>query len=468
LPGQIDVAAAKRLLFTVAVVGIGWTAGHLFNLDRLPYTSFYLFAATALLAIGLYGSTYEISVTHVRHDLRTVLAAVTVGVLLKAALISAAMLAVFQHPQYLVFGIAVAQIDPLSVAALQGKSRMSRRAKDVLLAWASFDDPITVVLTVYISAITLTAMGGDASGPGSVGGNVASLLVSIPINVGFAVLGLLLWWLSTQAGTARPAGTGRTGRTGLLARAVGTEDVRGVRRALAVCLLPVLAGFGVWQSLMLGVALIGLFYRPRINRLLGPLTQFAFLVAAFALGLLLVGGMRLVPGLVLGAAAFLAQMLVAALLTRGFPRTDRIHLALAQQNGITAIILALLLEPRFRGTVAVIAPAILVIGVLNIASNAAFDNRQAIAAAVRRRAGFDWHEVQAVSWRWALRVVRHAPTPWVAADEQADEVVRENHRRLVLAAAAAAANGIRPPKRQRPDVKIASALGHLGGQGKTP
>jgi NhaP-type Na+/H+ and K+/H+ antiporter len=457
LPRQIDVAAAKRLLLTVAVVGIGWTAGHLFNLDRLPYTSFYLFAATTLLAIGLYSSTYEISVTDVRRDLRTVLAAVTVGVLLKAVLISAAMLAVFRHPQYLVFGIAVAQIDPLSVAALQGKSRMSRRAKDILLAWASFDDPITVVLTVYISAITLTAMGADASGPGSVGGNVAALLASIPINVGFAILGLLLWWLSTRAGTGgRPAGAG------LWARMVGTEEVRGARRVLAVCLLPVLAGFGVWRSLMLGVALLGLFYRPRINRLLGPLTQVAFLVAAFALGLLLVGGVRPVPGLVLGVAAFLSQMLVAALLTRGFPRHDRIHLALAQQNGITAIILALLLEPRFPGTVAVIAPAILVIGVLNIASNAAFDNRQALAAAVRRRRfrldwrRLDWHQVQAATWHWALRIARHAPTPWVAADEQADAVVRENHRRLVLAAraAATAATGVKPPK--RPDVTIAT------------
>jgi hypothetical protein len=396
LPSRIDGAAPKRLLLTVAVVGVGWLTGLQFDLDGLPYTSAYLFAATALLAMGLYSSTYEISVADVRHDLRTVVAAVTVGVLLKATLISLVMLAAFRHPQYLVFGVAVAQIDPLSVAALQGKSRMSRRAKHILLAWASFDDPVTVVLTVYVSAITLTAMGRGGAGPGFVGGNLTALLLSIPINVGLALLGLGVWWLVTRGRAA-----GQTGRARL----------RGVRRALAISLLLPLAAVAVWQSLMLGLALVGLFYRPRLERLLAPLTQLAFLVAAFALGLLLVDGARPVPGLVLGVTAFAAQMLVAALLTRSLPRTDRIYLALGQQNGITAVILALLLEPRFPGTVAVIAPAILVIGVLNIASNAAFGNWTAIGGAFRYGL---WVAPRRV---WSSRILWYAGSLWYVPRE---------------------------------------------------
>ncbi|HEU5155472.1 MAG TPA: hypothetical protein VFU43_00615 [Streptosporangiaceae bacterium] len=456
MPGQIDVAAAKRLLFTVVVVAVGWATGHFFNLDRLPYTSVYLFTATALLAIGLYSSTYQISVTHVRRDLRTVLAAVTVGVFLKAALISLAMLAVFRHPEYLVFGIAVAQIDPLSVAALQGRSRMSRRAKNILLAWASFDDPITVVLTVYVSAITLTAMGRGGAGPGSVGANVAALLLSVPLNVAFAAIGLLLWWLVTQARGARSGPPGPPG-TGHPARAVATDHARGVRRALAICVLLGLAVIGVWRSLMLGLALIGLFYRPAIQRWLGPLTQTAFLVAAWALGLLLVDEVRPGAGLVLGVVAFGVQILVAALLTRGLPRVDRFHLALAQQNGITAIILALLLEPRFPGTVAVIAPAILVIGVLNIATNAAYDNRHAVVAAVRRRAGFD--RPLLLLGLGAVRVLRSLPPLRYAADRQADEAVRAVICRLRAPAPAPEARRTAPGERPQIEMPIPTGWG---------
>ncbi|NDU74571.1 hypothetical protein GWI34_18315 [Actinomadura sp. DSM 109109] len=46
------------------------------------------------------------------------------------------------------------------------------------------------------------------------------------------------------------------------------------------------------------------------------------------------------------------------------------------QNGITEIILALLLEPFFGGTVAVVAPAILVINLLCPSSNAVSTNRE--------------------------------------------------------------------------------------------
>ncbi|NLT54698.1 MAG: hypothetical protein GXX79_09045 [Actinomycetales bacterium] len=45
-------------------------------------------------------------------------------------------------------------------------------------------------------------------------------------------------------------------------------------------------------------------------------------------------------------------------------------LALAQQNGITAIILALRLEAEFVGVVMVVGPAILVINMLHLVANA--------------------------------------------------------------------------------------------------
>jgi hypothetical protein len=77
---------------------------------------------------------------------------------------------------------------------------------------------------------------------------------------------------------------------------------------------------------------------------------------------------------VLGVAAYAAQVVVALLLT--IPkvwRGDRARLALGQQNGLTAIILALLLEPNFPGTIAVVAPAIIVVNLLHALCNGLYD-----------------------------------------------------------------------------------------------
>ena len=76
-------------------------------------------------------------------------------------------------------------------------------------------------------------------------------------------------------------------------------------------------------------------------------------------------GIDPVSGLVLGLAAFSAQAVVAAALTRGLPRSDRVGLALAQQNGITAIILALWIEKTYPGAVAILGPAIVVVNLLH-------------------------------------------------------------------------------------------------------
>jgi hypothetical protein len=89
--------------------------------------------------------------------------------------------------------------------------------------------------------------------------------------------------------------------------------------------------------------------------------------------LLLVNGVSLGHGALLGVMAFLAQIVAAAALTQGMPRADRVHLALAQQNGITAIILALRLEIQFTGAVAVIAPAIVVTNLSHAMANRLID-----------------------------------------------------------------------------------------------
>jgi Sodium/hydrogen exchanger family len=322
----------------IAVVLICWAAAEALHLGNLSHSKAYPVVTSLLLAIGLYASTYGIDLREAKEHRRVILLAVTVGVVLKAALIGGALYLATRDPLYLLLGVAVAQIDPLSVAALMGENRLSPKARTILSAWASFDDPLTVILTVY--AVALVSPGGGVfSGLSGYG-------VSLVANLAFAAVAILVWRLLRN-------------RPGLLAP-----------------ILVVLAAVAVWQFLMLGVAIAGLVVRPAwLSRYLERVTFAALFVAAGLLGLLLVLGIDPVAGLMLGAAAFGAQVVVGLLMTRGLGRADRIHLALAQQNGITAIILGLRLEGDFDRAIAVIAPAILVTNALHFAANYVADRR---------------------------------------------------------------------------------------------
>ncbi|GAA1377535.1 hypothetical protein [Catellatospora chokoriensis] len=336
-------------LALAVLIGLGAAAVTGVRIADATDSTPYLLATAALLAIGLYGSTYGIDTAGARQDRRLIVTAVTVGVVVKAAVIGVALALAWQDPLFLLLGIVVAQIDPLSVAALLGDDRLSPRARTVLAAWSSFDDPITVVLTVYAAAVATDALGLDHRGEQGV--HVADGLAAYAVDLGLNLLFAGLVWLVWRFGVRdRP------------------------RRATA--LLALAAAVAVWQFLMLGLALVGLFLRPAwLERLLPRITQGALYAATVLLGLLLIGGIALPQGISLGVAAFAAQILVGWLLTRNMPPADRLHLAFAQQNGITAIILALRLEAQFAGVVAVVAPAILVTNLTHYTANHLLDRR---------------------------------------------------------------------------------------------
>ncbi|AQU69948.1 hypothetical protein [Streptomyces niveus] len=350
----------------------------------------YTFTAGVLLAIGLYGSTHELEAADVRENLRAVVVAVTLGVLLKAALISAVMVLVVRGPEAIVLGIAVAQIDPLSVAAMGARHRMSRRAKTLLSAWASFDDPMTVLLSFYFAVLALRAGGGSGSGTVSMApdqGAGADFLLTTLANVVLFGIALLVWHLVRRLTVGRRTEhkpehqpedrpEDRPGAEG-----AGTGSAA-ARRAdvLAAVLVVVLVLVAAAYMLVLAVALAGLFvrvgrFKPYVNRAVSG----AFLVAACLLGVLLAQGIDPLPGLALGAAAFGAQMVAALLagpwLVPGISRVDRYYLGLGQQNGITAILLALALEPQFPGTAGVVGPAIIVVNLLHHGANRLLDRK---------------------------------------------------------------------------------------------
>lgn len=347
------MTALWRAVALLSSLGAGWVIAHVAGLEGAESSTLYRYFVTALLGFGLYASTRGIEIAEFRDQLGTVLLAVTLGVLAKAVIIAGVVYLVFRDPRLLVFGIAVAQIDPLSVAAMRAKSKMSPSAKALLSAWASFDDPITVLLTVYFTALALHASNGAVV----MSAGLAAFLVNLLWNVVLAGVAFLVW-----KGFQR------------LRLSAAWQLVANAFLGVVVLAVAFLA---VTQGLLLALALIGLFFRPPLGRFVDGATQVALYAGCVAMGLVLVvdEARWLLIGLVLGIAAYASQVVAGFVLTT--PRRwrgDRVRLALGQQNGLTAIILALLLEPDFPGAVAIIAPAIVVVNLLNAFCNGLWDH----------------------------------------------------------------------------------------------
>jgi hypothetical protein len=246
----------------------------------------------------------------------------------------------------------------LAVAAVRAKSRMPEQTKVLLSAWASFDDPITALCTAYAIAIVLGGP-GDSSGTYSFGRGLLAFLVNLLANVLLVAVVYLVW-------RGMRAISGHKSHRGRLMLVAGR---------IAVVLAVLVVGFtAVYFSLLLAIAIIGLFVRPPFGQAFDQVARVASLLAVFAAGLVLVQGIDLVEGLVLGVAAYGAHIVVAlALTTPKAWRRGRGRLALAQQNGMTAIILALLIEPVQPGAIATIGPAIIVVNLLHGVCNGLWD-----------------------------------------------------------------------------------------------
>ncbi|HEX6873395.1 MAG TPA: cation:proton antiporter [Micromonosporaceae bacterium] len=340
----------RRIAQLLACIGIGLAIAWVAKLDvaTFAHSGGYRLAAFALLAIGLYGATYGIDLHQARQDKKIIFSAVTLGVVAKALLIGGCLAFAFGDPLFIILGVTVAQIDPLSVAALMRDERMSTRARTVLAAWSSFDDPFTVVLAIYAAAVATNTFGLGHAAPS---GTDPFLLYATDLGANLALAGIA--WLAWRILRRGPAWLQYAALLALVVTAIATG----------------------W---MLAIALIGLFARPAtLARVIPVLTRWALYAAAVALGVLLISGVSIVAGIALGAAAYLAQAIVAWPLTRRMPTMDRWHLAAAQQNGITAIILALTLQIQFDGVVAVVAPAIVTANLLHTLANHVLDRRTA-------------------------------------------------------------------------------------------
>ncbi|MER5831353.1 cation:proton antiporter [Streptomyces sp. NPDC002130] len=356
-------AVPAVLLGALGALLLGTSIGLAADPTGLVGTTGYVVATGLLLAVGLYGSTYGIDLADLRRDLRGVVAAVTLGVVLKAAMISGVMVWAFDRPEYLVLGIVVAQIDPLSVTALSKDGHMSQRARSLLTAWASFDDPMTVLLTLYVAGYAYTAAGHTGT-PSVVGGGAQGYALGLALNALLLGGALLAWWAGGKVWPARES----------------EQQLARPRRPatpLAVLLVVVMLVLAAANMLMLAVAVAGLFLRTQaFTRPLARAVTSAFLLATALLGLFVAQGVSIKPGLLLGGSAFLAQAVVAVLLmplfVSGLSGRDRVLLGIGQQNGLTAVLLALTLERDFPKTVGIVAPAVVTVNLLHYGAQIAF------------------------------------------------------------------------------------------------
>jgi len=323
----MSLSFRQQLLYPILVALVGLGVASVIDISDLPRQPYYESFTYALLAIGLYGSVYGIHLEELRNHRKIVLQAVTVGVLLKTVIIGLALYLVTRDAVAFLLGLTVAQIDPLSVANLlkDGASRLSARARTILSAWSSFDDPMTVLLSIYALYFFL-----PHNGTGDLFGSILPFFFGLAKNLLFVLV------------------------TYLLHRYL-KENAMAQMLLLLACFI-----IAVTFQWMLGIAIIGLFLRPRLDKL-SLIISTAFYIAVLLLGFLLVNGVYWFQGLALGIGAILAQILVGLLLTRNLPRNERLYLAFAQQNGITAMILALFFEKDLPTTVGVVAPAIIFI-----------------------------------------------------------------------------------------------------------
>lgn len=352
-------AEAERLLRLLGLIGValaGLACSSLFKGVDLVHSAMYITTASTLLFVGLYMAVFGIDQKEAKKEWRVVLVAVTFGVLCKYLLIFGLTYAVTRRWEYAILAMAITQIDPLSVAAISGDKRMSERTKTVLGAWASFDDPVTAVMTpVMMSLTAIVAHQNIAASAGT-------------------------HWLAGSAALM----------TGFVAFALAKHFHKGAQKILQFAVLALTAVGVVLTKIFAWAALLGWFVRPawlQKGKRADSITLAALLGATFLLGILLSRGFDPIGGLVLGIAAFTAQMAatswvlqVAARIRRNgatmhepFSKRDKWHLALAQQNGITAIVLALNLEPSVPNAVAVVSFAIVVINLLNFVANWIYD-----------------------------------------------------------------------------------------------
>ena len=317
------------LVFVLFMVFLGWLIATNYNVSMLQNGKYYPLLLNILLGVGLYASVRGIDTTIASRDKYTLLNAVTFGVLFKVIIIGSVIYLITGEPISFLLAVIVAQIDPLSVGSLTNKNeeRLSKRGRNILLAWASFDDPVTVVLAVVI----------------------AKYLIGIDISFADTP------WFIQSFNLIIPA----------IAYQIHKFTNNNTIMSLLLLFIFIVS---VYYGFMLAIAISALFVRPKLYIKVSHLVETAYIVSLIIFGTYLVGSIDIAKGLALAFGAIISQVIVSLILTWKLDTNDRVYLAFAQQNGVTAVILSLLFANAIEGIVPIVAVAIVTINVFHMVS----------------------------------------------------------------------------------------------------
>jgi len=309
--------------FIIAVV-FGLGLGTLFDVNDFIYHSIWFDTlSTFALLVGLYGSVYGINKNKLFENKNIIISAVTIGVVLKIFIIGVAFYGVTGHIAWsFLLATIIAQIDPLSVASLE-ESNLSERGNTILKAWASFDDPMTVIISVWISVLMV---GGDF--------NLVNLALDVFYNILFAYFIYIIY-----------------------------KKIK-AKNQYQLLLLFFAFIVAIPFKLFLGIAIVAIYLKPNIENEIEMVIKMALFYVSIVMGILIAHGINVIEGIFLGIFTILAQFITAWLLTKELEFKDRVQLSIAQQSGITAITLAVYFSNLDSGIVETIAVAILTINVL--------------------------------------------------------------------------------------------------------
>jgi hypothetical protein len=327
----------QAIWFFLVFMLAGYGLSGAMDMQAIRENPYYPLALNLLLGVGLYASVRGIDHSELKGGKGDLLAVVTLGVALKIAIIGGIIYFFTGRGDAFMFAIVVAQIDPLSISALTLKSsyQLSPKARTFLLTWASFDDPITVIAAIvvaqYVFFVDLTVLSQD--------------------------------WYWQLGNVIFPA----------LVYGVYFFACKDKNRPwLEICLLFGAGAISILFGWMLSVALMGLFLRPGLFGLGDVVVPGAYMLSLVLLGSYLTSHVELGLGVTLALAAIGSQAVTSFTFMARLPWQDKVYLACAQQNGITAVILALLFVRATSAAADVIPVVVVAIIVINLVHITAF------------------------------------------------------------------------------------------------
>lgn len=327
-------------MYILIFIMTGFIIGYLFNITDISNSSWIVPISDISLAIGLYGSVYGIDLHKLNQNILVVFHAITVGVILKISIIGGVLWLYMDSPLAFLLASIIAQIDPLSTSALEKNKNLSKDGETILRAWSSFDDPITIMISLWLAMFLYIDSAPNFSEV------ILNSALTFYLNVFMAVIVYFLWKY------LRPLN----------------------RKFTCFSLLAISFFLAIYYELFLGLAIIALFVRPPLYGLEDKIIFMTLIVVSVILGLLLSNGVNLIIGIIIGVLTLLSHAIVAFFLTENMPVHDRFKLSIAHQSGITAISLSLYFMQYDSSIIEYTSVAIITINIGYIILNWITDN----------------------------------------------------------------------------------------------